>query len=53
MNTMTPRERMLAERLRNYKISQAARAEKLGLSLRLAYCKTLTEARKLLRGELK
>lgn len=51
--SQSEREKMLAQRLRNYKAIQADRAAKMGLSIRLASCHTLTEARKVMRGEIK
>lgn len=50
---LSPRQRMLKERLVNYKKLRAEEAAAKGLSDRLRQCKTLTEARKVMRGEIK
>lgn len=50
---LTPRERQLQQRLSNYKQIMAEKANRMGLGARLRMCKTLTEARKVMRGEIK
>lgn len=49
---LTPKERQQQQRLTNYKQLMADKAKRMGKSDRLRKCKTLTEAKKVMRGEL-
>lgn len=52
LKPVSPEERQRLQRLQNYKQIMAEKANQMGIGAKLRMCKTLTEARKLMRGEL-